>query len=83
VGSQNVVGSHVFMLLWLPPFWRSSNLRHRIRPFLAPVLLSRCGTKCVAKLWEILSEVGIDYSKYSGHSFRIRAAIMAAARTPS
>ena len=36
--------------------------------------------KFVGKLREVLSEVGIDCSKYSGHSFRIGAATTAAAR---
>ena len=41
-------------------------------------LLTR--SKFVAKLREVLSEVGIDCSKYSGHSFRIGAVTTTAAR---
>jgi len=37
-------------------------------------------SKFVAKLRVVLSEVGIECSKYSGHSFRIGAATTAAAR---
>ena len=36
--------------------------------------------KLVSKLREVLQKVGIDCSKYSGHSFRIGAATTAAAR---
>ena len=37
-------------------------------------------TKFVGKLQEVLSKLGIDCSKYSGHSFRIEAATTAVAR---
>ena len=36
--------------------------------------------RLVAKMWEVLQKVGIDCSKYSGHSFWIGIATTTAAK---